>query len=52
MRRPRDMIRAKHYNRCGCGAHSMGNKPKDSNHWRLKNGIRMQRKSHPRCQAS
>lgn len=40
MKRPRDMIRAKKYKRCGCGFHGVHNKPRWSNVWRIRNAVR------------
>jgi len=42
---PSDMCRRKKYNRCNCGFHSVRNKPKWSNAWRVRNGIRLMRKA-------
>ena len=44
VKRPSDMIRAKKYNRCGCGVHGVHDKPKDSNPWTIRNAIRVMRK--------
>jgi len=43
-KKPHDMIRPTKYNKCGCGAHSMGKKQRKANKWQVRDGIRQIRR--------